>query len=311
MKLPRRSMPFSRTEDTKRRSGKRPALSSLAAYAFLLPAFFFFFVFTFWPVAYSVFLSFFDWKLGYSSMSFIGSKNYLHLFAMADFWNSLRNTGVFSFFLVFFSLFFGLAASLAVSRIKRFNTLFQMIMFLPVAATMAAMAVVWRYVFDTNFGVLNDLLGRIGIPPQAWLTSDATAMAAVVIVGIWSNIGYAMVFFWAGLSNIPLELYEAAELDGAGALKRFSRITWPLLSPTTLFVTVIITVRAINSFDLVKVLTNGGPVKSTQVLSHLLYQHGFQFFDTGFASGIAIVFFIIILGITWIQMRFEKLVHYY
>jgi ABC-type sugar transport system permease subunit len=185
-----------------------------------------------------------------------------------------------------------------------------MVLFLPVAATMAAMAVVWRFIFDTNFGILNDILGLFGIRERAWLTSDSTAMTAVILVGIWSNVGYAMVFFWAGLSNIPVELYEAAELDGGTPVRNFFYITWPLLSPTTLFVIIIITVRAVNSFDIVKVLTNGGPVKSTQVLSHFLYQNGFQFFDTGYTSGIAIIFFLIILLITWLQMLLEKWVHY-
>jgi len=304
-------MHSSRIEIEGRRRIDAPAVRMLTAYAFILPAFVFFAVFTFWPVLYSFFLSAFDWKLGYSSMRFVGLKNYLTLFTMKDFWNSLRHTGTFSAVTVFCSFSFGLSLSLSVGRLRRGGALFQMIMFLPVAATMAAMAVVWRYIFDTNFGVLNDLLGRFGVPPQAWLTSDRTSMVAVALVGTWCNIGYAMVFFCAGLSGIPEELYEAAELDGGGAATKFLNITWPLLSPTTLFVTVIMTVRAINSFDLVKVLTNGGPVKSTQVLSHFLYQHGFQFFDTGFTSGIAMVFFAIILFITWVQMLFERLVHYH
>jgi ABC-type sugar transport system permease subunit len=172
------------------------------------------------------------------------------------------------------------------------------------------MAVVWRFIFDSQIGVLNAFLLRLGLSPVEWLSHGTTAMGAVILVGIWSNAGYAMVFFIAGLSNIPKALYEAAAIDGASNSRQFFSITWPLLSPTTLFIMIIMTVRALASFDIVKVLTDGGPVGATQVLSHLLYEEAFKFFDTGYASGIAVVFFILVLALALLQMRVEKWVHY-
>jgi ABC-type sugar transport system permease subunit len=161
-----------------------------------------------------------------------------------------------------------------------------------------------------HFGILNAFLLRLGASPVDWLKGDVTAMGAVIVVGVWSNAGYAMVFFVAGLASIPQALYEAAAIDGAGGARRFASITWPLLSPTTLFVLIIMTVRALASFDIVKVLTDGGPLGATQVLSHLLFQQAFQFFNTGYASAVAVVFFVLVLFLALLQMGVERWVHY-
>jgi len=264
----------------------------------------------FWPVVYSLFLSTMRWKLGYSRRDFVFLGNYLRLFASPEFWNAMRNTVVYSGLMGVLSIALGLVLSLAIVSSRRLQSFWQALFFLPVAATMAAMAVVWRFIFDTHFGVINAFLLRVGSRPVEWLSQDATAMGAVILVGIWSNAGYAMVFFIAGLSNIPRALYEAAAIDGAKNPRQFLSITWPLLTPTTLFIVIVMTVRALASFDIVKVLTDGGPVGATQVLSHLLYQQAFQFFNTGYASGIAVVFFAVVLLLALLQMSVEKWVHY-
>jgi ABC-type sugar transport system permease subunit len=282
----------------------------LLAYALLFPAFLFMGLFIFWPVGYSMFLSTISWKLGYARMEFVLLDNYIKMFGSPVFWQTALNTLVYTLSVGVASLACGLVLSLAVARGERFNSTWQTVFFLPVAATMAAMAIVWRFIFDTNFGILNAFLVRVGWPAVDWLNQGATAMGAVIAVGIWSNAGYAMVFFIAGLASIPRTLYEAAAIDGAGAGRQFLNISWPLLSPTTLFLMIIMTVRALASFDSVKVLTNGGPLGATQVLSLLLYQEAFQFFDTGYASGIAVIFFAIVLLLTLMQMKVEKWVHY-
>ncbi len=282
----------------------------LYPYLLILPFFAFVGLFVFWPVAYSVFLSTMEWKLGYASREFVLLDNYAKLLSSREFWDTSLTTAIYTVLVVAFSIVFGLLLALAITRRERFSSLWQAVFFLPVAATMAAMAVVWRYIFDTNLGTLNLWLQALGLPRVDWLNNTATAMGAVVFVSIWSNAGYAMVYFVAGLSAIPRELHEAAEIDGAGPVRRFAGITWPLLSPTSLFVLIIMMVRALGSFDTIKVLTNGGPVGGTRVLSLLLYQEAFQFFDTGYASGVAVVLFAIVLALALLQMRVEKWVHY-
>jgi ABC-type sugar transport system permease subunit len=282
----------------------------LHAYALLFPAFFFLAVFVFWPVLYSLYLSTMSWKLGYARRDFVLAGNYLKLFGSPQFWNAVGNTLVYTVLMTVISIGLGLLLSLAIVGRRRLQSFWQALFFLPVAATMAAMAVVWRFIFDANFGVLNALLLRFALSPVDWLKGNLTAMGAVILVGVWSNAGYAMVFFIAGLSNIPQALYEAASIDGASSGRQFASITWPLLSPTTLFVVIIMTVRALASFDIVKVLTDGGPLGATQVLSHLLFQEAFQFFNTGYASAIAVVFFVLVLLLALLQMRVEKWVHY-
>jgi ABC-type sugar transport system permease subunit len=282
----------------------------LNPYLLILPFFAFVGLFVFWPVAYSVFLSTMEWKLGYASREFVLLDNYAKLLGSREFWDATVNTLVYTVFMVVFSIGLGLLLSLAITRRERFSSMWQAVFFLPVAATMAAMAVVWRYIFDTNLGTLNAILKLIGLRGGDWLNQVPTAMGAVIFVSVWSNAGYAMVYFVAGLSTIPRALYEAADMDGASPLRKFLAITWPLLSPTTLFVMIIMMVRALGSFDIIKVLTNGGPVGGTRVLSLLLYQEAFQFFDTGYASGIAVILFVLVLAFALLQMRVEKWVHY-
>ncbi len=292
------------------RAPARAARRYLQAYLLVAPALAFLGVFVFWPVVYSLYLSTLKWKLGHVRRDFVFLDNYARLFASPEFWNSMSRTVIYTGVMTGASILIGLVLGLALVDAGRLRSFWQTVFFLPVAATMAAMAVVWRFIFDMHFGVLNAFLVRLGAAPVDWLKRDATAMGAVILVGVWSNAGYAMVFFVAGLANIPQTLYEAAAIDGAGGGRRFASITWPLLSPTTLFVLIIMTVRALASFDIVKVLTDGGPLGATQVLSHLLYQQAFQFFNTGYASGIAVVFFVLVLALALLQMGVERWVHY-
>jgi multiple sugar transport system permease protein len=295
-----------------RHQGQGRAVKSriLMGYLFILPAFFFFVVFKFGAVAYLVPLSLVDWRLGSTRRAFAGLGNYRKLLVSPEFWNALANTAIYTLAVGVLSIVLGLVLALAIRRAGRLQGLYQAVFFLPVAATMSAMAVVWRFIFDTNIGVLNEMARTLGLARLPWLQDDRLAMAAVILIGVWSNMGYAMVLFLAGLTTISRDLYEAAAIDGATAPQQFRAVTWPLLSPVTLFVVVILTLRAVQAFDAIKVLTNGGPLGATQVLSHLLYQVGFQYFDTGFASSISVVFFALLAGVTLLQMRAERRVHY-
>jgi multiple sugar transport system permease protein len=293
------------------RTRKRSGWGRLALpYLLIAPAFAFLVTFTFWPVLYSIILSTLDWRLGFASRSFVGVGNYLDLFASRTFQNALRVTLAYTFVTTLGSIVLGLLLALAIHRVTRLQAMWQALFFLPVASTMAAMAVVFRFMFDTRLGVVNEALLLVGWQRIDWFNGDASALFAVILVGIWSSAGYAMVLFLAGLTTVPRQLYDSAAIDGANGLQQLRWIMWPMLSPTTIFVVVIITLRSLENFDSVKVLTDGGPLRATQVLSHLLYLEGFRYFETGYASALATVFFVMIMAVAFLQMRAERRVHY-
>jgi multiple sugar transport system permease protein len=178
--------------------------------------------------------------------------------------------------------------------------------FTPVVISAVAAAVIWRWVFDPNLGLLNQVLGMVGIPPVNWMNDPTAAMTALIIVGVWKTFGINMILFAAGLSGIPEHYYEAAEIDGAGSWDKFWKITVPLLSPTTLFVMVLSIIGSFQVFDLVYVLTYGGPLGSTKVLVFYLYEHAFRYFNMGYASAVAYVLFAVVFVLTMIQIRFFR-----
>ena len=263
-------------------------------------------IFIFRPVAYSLYLSLQEWQLGSGQPKLIWFENYAKLFADPDFWNALKNSLLYTVLIGGLSLITGLGLALALRHVIALREAWQAIFFLPVAATMSAMAIVWRYILNPAVGPLNAAISALGLPPQDWLNSDLWAHVAVVWVGVWASAGYAMVLFSAGLTAIPRELHEAAAIDGAKPSQQFRLITLPLLGPTMLFTVVIITLRAMENFDTIRILTDGGPLNATQTLSHLLFQEGFQFFNAGYASSLAVIYFFILLGIAGVQLRVAR-----
>jgi len=289
---------------------KIKAKRHIISYLLILPALVFLVLFVFYPIFYSLMLSMQRYRLGFKTRQFIGLANYKTLFATTDFWNSMQITGVYTVVVMVVSIVLGLFLAVLISYRKKTEMVWQVIFFLPVAATMAAMSIVWRFILDQNFGFFNALLQVFGMRGTDWLQNPDTAFSVVTMINIWSNAGYTMVFFIAGLANISGELYESAALDGSNKLQDFLYISFPLLSPTTLFIVIIMTVRALASFDTIKVLTNGGPLQTTEILSLLLYREAFQFFNIGFASSIAVVFFVLTLVLAIVQLKFDKRVHY-
>jgi multiple sugar transport system permease protein len=278
----------------------------IIAYTFLLPNIIGFLVFILIPVIASFFMSFTSWN-GFGVVEFIGLDNYKQLLKDDNFKISFFNSILFMFISVPITLFLSILIAVALNRGIRFVKVFRTAVFLPYVTATIAVAAVWQLIFNPTMGPINGVLMNFGIgQPPGWLSSPAWALISVSIVYIWHSVGYYMVLFLAGLQNIPDYLYEAAELDGAGPISKFFHITLPMLSPVLFFTTIIGVINSFKVFDLIYVLTGGGPGRSTHVLVYDIYNTAFKQFEYGYASAMAYVLFLLILVISIIQFRGQK-----
>ena len=242
-----------------------------------------------------------------STARFVGLDNYATLLTMPRFWKAMGNTLYFVGVGGPLSVGASLGAALLVSaKTVRFRGLFRTALFAPVVTTLVAVAVVWRYLYHPESGLLNAALGALGIAPIDWLGDPAWAMPALILLAVWKNFGYNMIIFVAGLQGIPPELYEAAEMDGAGRWATFRHITLPSLAPTFLFVAVLTMVGYFQLFAEPYVMTQGGPLDATLSVVLLMYEEGFRFWNMGFAAAIAFVLFALILAGTVVQLRLQR-----
>ena len=272
-----------------------------AGWGFVTPALLLIGVFFAIPVVSAFVLSFTDFDIysigDFGSTRFIGLKNYRDLAAMPLFWTALKNT---AFFVVVggpLSAAASLAAALMVnSKLTRFKPFFRSAFFAPWVTTLVAVALVWRYIYHPQYGLLNAALGLVGIGPIDWLGNPHWAMPSIILLSVWKNFGYNMLVFLAGLQSIPEELYEAASLDGAGAWRRFRHITLPMLGPTFVFVGVVTMIASFQIFSEPYVMTQGGPLKSTTTLVLLMYEQGFRWWRLGLSASIAVVLFLLTLA---------------
>lgn len=275
------------------------------AAVFLTPNFMGFLVFTLFAVLASFGLSFTSWDL-LGPVRWTGLANYRELLGdetfVKVFWNTLKFTLTSVPVGVTISLLLAVALDQKIPGVKVCRAAY----FLPVISSSVAVAIVWQWVYNPEFGILNYILGLFGIKGPAWLTNTRWAMPAVIIASIWKDLGFNMMLFLAGLQGIPDTYYEASEIDGANWWARFRHITIPLLSPTTFFVMVTSVISSFQVFDLIFVMTGGGPARSTSVLVHYLYQNAFQYFRMGYASAIAYVLFFLVLIITFIQLAYSR-----
>lgn len=264
------------------------------------------------PVITVVVMAFTDYQLGAATWSFVGVANFVHLAAEPVFWQSLGNTLLYAAIVVPGSVCLGLAVALLIESGAGLKGFYRAVYFVPVMATLIAMAIAWEFMLHPQFGMINQLLKSIGVPAHNWLAEASTALPVLAVIGIWQQFGFNMVLFLAGLVSIPRHLYEAAQLDGAASgWERFRLVTWPMLGPVTLFVVVISGIRSFQVFDTVHVLTKGGPSKSSEVLLYSMYAEGFEFFRSGLAAAIAVIFLVLVLLLTLIKRRvMEKRVHY-
>lgn len=289
-----------------RKRKKKGNMNTLIAYSFLLPNFIGFLVFTLVPVLAAFALSFMEWDTA-NPMVFVGFKNFTRLLKDETFKISLWNTLYFALGSVPLTLVCSLVLALALNKGLKGVEAFRTVFFLPYITSLVAMAVVWNMLFHPTLGPINQVLLAIGIKnPPGWTSSVEWAMPAVIITSIWRNMGYYMVMYLAGLQGIPKELYEAATVDGANAWHKFRKITLPMLTPTTFFVSIMLTISCFKVFDLILVMTDGGPGRATNVLVYHIYNQAFINSKFGYSSAIAMVLFAIVLVITVIQFQFEK-----
>lgn len=273
------------------------------AYLMILPAYTIFTVFILIPVFMVLYYSFTNYNL-YSAPDFVGLKNYMKAFRDRNFIVSVKNTMFYAVITLTLQLSLGLFLAVLLYRKSRLIPVFRTAIYLPHVMSMVCVSMVWLWIFDANFGLLNIILKALGLPIQKWLLDPNLAMPCVIAVSIWKGMGYSMVIFLSGLTGIPASLYEAAELDGAGAIKKFTKITWPLLQPTTFFLVVTGIVNCFAVFEQVNILTNGGPLKRTTTVVHQIYQSAFLEFKMGYASSLSVLLLAFSLCITLFLFRF-------
>jgi multiple sugar transport system permease protein len=236
----------------------------------------------------------------------IGLRNFVSIFTNPLFWKVLLNTVYFTIATGLASIVFAMVLALLVSAKLKGVGIFRTIFFIPVIVSMVSAAFVWKWIFSSQFGILNYLLSLLGFPRPLWFDNPRYAMPALIIMTVWKNVGYNMVIFLAGLKNLPREMHAAAWIDGASYVQRLFRITLPLLSPTTFFVIVVTLINSFLVFEQSYVMTNGGPANATLTFALLIYNNAFLYFKMGYASALSFLFFLLILAITLVQNRFSK-----
>jgi len=282
-----------------------------AGWAFAAPALAVIGVFFFVPVLAALIVSLTDFDLyalaDIRNLRFVGFGNYWQLLHTPDFWRAVANTAYFVVVGVPLSLAASLAAALLVNaRLTRAPAVFRTAFFAPVVTTLVAVAVVWRYLLHTRYGLLNYGLTQLGLHPIDWLGDPHWALPAIILFAVWKNFGYNMVIFLAALQSIPADLYEAARLDGAGMWQELRRITLPLLRPTLLLVSILTVAGYFQLFAEPYVMTQGGPLQSTVSVLYFMYEEGFKWWNLGSASAVAFLLFLVILAVTGLQVRFAR-----
>jgi multiple sugar transport system permease protein len=282
------------------------------AWLLALPAIVLIFLFILLPVVAVVFLGFTNFELGMGKFRFVGFENYAHLINDRAFRKALWNTTCYTAIVAPVSIVLGLGVALLIESETTARSFFRTVYFLPVASLIVAMATVWQYLFHPTIGPINSLLALVGIPGPNWLAASGTVLYSLSIIGVWQSVGFNMVLFLAGLTAIPRELYAAAEVDGArSSLDRFRLVTWPMLGPTTLFVTTISIINSVKVFETVQTLTQGGPNHASEVLLFSIYQEGFIYLRVGYASSMTVVFLAILVMLTFLQYNvLDRRVHY-
>lgn len=287
-------------------------VETVAAWSLAGPALVLLVVLFFLPVLAVFMIALTDWQFGAGSLSFVGLGNFKEVFSDEGFRTSLVNTLVYVAIVVPGTIVLGLAVALLIESGKSCRAFYRAIHFLPFMATLTAMAIAWEALLHPTIGLVNQTLTSLGLPTANWLRDESTVLPVLAIIGIWQNLGYAMVLFLAGLKSIPQDLYDAADIDGADLwLDRMRTVTLPMLGPVTMFVFIVVALKAFETFDTVQILTQGGPGHASEMLLYTLYRESFDYLRTGYGASVAVVFLLIVAALTLIQARvMDKRVHY-
>ena len=282
-----------------------------AGWCFVAPALIVIGVFFVLPVVAALLLSFTDFDLyalaDLRNLRVVGLRNYVRLLETPLFWQALGNTLYFVVVGVPLSIGASLATALLVnSPLARLKAVFRTALFMPVVTTLVAVAVIWRYLLSTRYGMINYALGRVGIGPIDWLGDPHWAMPAIILFAVWKSFGYNMVILLAGLQSIPADLYEAARVDGASASQRFRHVTLPMLAPILAMVAILTIAGYFQLFGEPYVMTQGGPLQSTVSVLYFMYEEGFKWWNLGSASAVAFLLFLFIFAVTALQVRVAR-----
>jgi multiple sugar transport system permease protein len=276
------------------------------AWLFISPIVLGILIFQFYPTLFSFYISFTQWNL-LSPPKWIGAANFVELFTTDRFFaNTMSNTATYAVWTVSLGLLLGIFFAALMNQEIRGKYIYRAIYFVPVVAPTVAVALLWALLYEPNFGVFNGVLRMFGVQGPNWLGSTVWAMRSIIFEAIWAGMGFTILIFLAGLQGISTEYYEAAEIDGANGFQKFYFITVPLLSPTTFFLLVTGVIGSFQVFDIPFVMTHGGPANATQMVILYLYNNAFTYQKMGLASAVALIVFIVIIILTFINFRFSK-----
>ncbi|MEO7841139.1 MAG: sugar ABC transporter permease [Anaerolineales bacterium] len=298
-----KSQPFLR----RMRETLRLMRKNWSAYLFLMPGLIHFAIFTLFAVSFAFYISFHDWNIIRPEKPFVGLDNYLRLIGDARFHRAVLNTLTFMVG-VPLNLISGLAVALLLNTKVRGQALFRAMFYLPVVTPLVVSSIIWKWVYQGDYGLLNYYLLKFGIIQEKifWLADPNLALPALIIMGIWGGTGATMVIYLAGLQSIPQEMYDAAMVDGANSWQRLLYITIPLLKPTTFFLFITSVIGTFQIFTEVYIMTNGGPLSRTTTIGYYLYINAFRELDMGYATAMAFVLFAMIFGFTLLQWKFTR-----
>lgn len=283
---------------------------TLLPYAMVTPSTVILSVFVLYPIGYMIYLSFFKWNM-IGPKVFIGLDNFKNLFSDADFWVVLRTSFSYMFLMVALSITLALLLAFCLKENTRINKILQSVVFIPHIVSLVSIAYIWSWMMDSDYGLLNYLLGFLNIPHIRWLEDPNIALFSLILVSVWKGVGYNTIILISSMETIPRYLYEAASLDNAKPHTVFFKITLPMVSPTLFFLTLMNMISAFKVFETVKLMTKGGPVNSTNTLVYSIYEYGFQFYKIGYASAMGVVLMVIIGACTLIYFRgLSRRVHY-
>lgn len=282
---------------------------SLWGYFFIAPQLIGLIGFSLIPLVFAFVLGFMNWD-GFGEKTFVGFDNFIGQLTNPIFWQSMWNTVLYTMLYIPLGVTISLLLALALNKIRG-KEIYRVFFFMPVVTSSVSIGVIWMWIMNGDFGILNQILGVIGISGPQWLTNTSLVMISIAILSVWWQVGFNMVIFLAGLQGISKSYYEAADIDGATKFQKFKYITLPMLSPTTFFVTIMAVISSFQVFDQAFVMTSGGPAKASYTVVYHIYESAFVKFQMGEASAVAIILFVIIMIFTLIQFKFSnRWVHY-